>query len=50
VWIKELNASEPLMRCQEGATFCQKLESKLYSDKHSGHLFTGCAAGVIQAA
>ena len=25
VWIMEMNESEPLMRCRESATFCQKL-------------------------
>jgi len=25
VWVKEMNESEPLMRCRESATFCQKL-------------------------
>jgi len=25
VWIKEMNESEPLKRCRERATFCQKL-------------------------
>jgi len=25
VWIKEMNESEPPMRCRESGTFCQKL-------------------------
>ena len=25
VWIKEMNESEPLMRCRESGTICQKL-------------------------
>jgi len=41
VWIKELNESEPLMRCRELATTCQKLRSMGRSDKFSGNLFIG---------
>ena len=38
-----MNANEPLMKCRESATFCQKC---LKYDKHyksSGHLFIGWA-------
>lgn len=47
VWIMEMNANEPLMKCRESATFCQKC---LKYDKHyksSDYLFIGWAAGVI---
>ena len=32
VWIKEMNESEPLMRCRESAIFCQKLQRYACSD------------------
>ena len=50
VWIKELNASEPLSTCREWATPCQKLRVMGRSDKSDGNLFTGQMAGVIQEA
>jgi len=50
VWIKEMNENEPLMKCREVATICQKLVIMTNSEEHSRNLFTGCAAGVIQAA
>ena len=50
VRIKEMNASEPLSRCREVATSCQKLRSMIRSYEYSGYLSIGYTAGVIQGA
>jgi len=42
-----MNESEPLMRCRESATICQKLQRYECSEEYNGNLFTGCMAGVI---
>jgi hypothetical protein len=47
VWIMEMNANEPLMKCRESATFCHKCLKYAKHYKPGGHLFIGWAAGVI---
>jgi len=46
----EMNESEPLMRCRESGTFCQKLQRYECSYKCGSNLFTVRMTGVIQAA
>lgn len=50
VGIREVNASEPLLKCRKRRNDVKTGELSLPRDKHKGHLFTACAASGMKVA
>jgi hypothetical protein len=50
VWIKEMSASEPLMRCRNPEDDVETGVLAWFRDEHGGSLFTGRAASGIKVA